>query len=754
VTWVKNRLFNAAGAPIVGQCVKATLMTRPAWLIDSTGRVLGRSSTNTDNNGVWRMNLVPYDRIETQTAALAYYTIQEGDGLICYARVPEVEDVQTELWLRDLLIDPPLSGPTQWISIDRLARLRDVDRESLLAAKPGDFLTLLPNGKWGASRGPMQLSLAWEPHPDQLQSVLVTISGFGGGGARLDWGDGSPPVVITSTAPVAHAYAAPGAYTVTAVDVAWPAFKDTARVAVKDHLHNVHVFLDSDDDWRVLLWLDEPVDGTSYLVDWGDNTPIEEIGGQRIPPHPRVPHQYQEIGTYTITVTDTATMRVLDHAVWIGEIGQVWTYPTSPLRPRLEALWLATGANWQLMNLTSGQVTYQGVVPPSGRVRGERPQDAEPGTYDVELREVINGVIRRRSVRRLVVPTQWDFRLGVDLTWKTSTEHEGFQDVTVSPKTARATCVVSWGDGSASDTVAAGGSVTHTYNLNQLPKAGWLMTVREIGLQDPRTWSRLVAAPREVGIPVLNARTRGAVDLDVLGVDGPTNSDWYRISWGDGANDAVGAVGRWYPAHHTYANNGTYTIAVDGPGVLKPITRTVRVVTYPAPIVTVTEAAGDATRRTVQITVDNRASGGGCLVRLGDSSPVYESAELETFTHRYPPPAVPLPPGWEIYYIIAESKLDPSAKGQAAVQLPFGAERTLQYTIAADGTNLYRARLDITAQDIRKTVVVTWEEGETEEVTVSPTFHDYLDAGRYSVLVGYTDGSESYTTPITIPFAA
>jgi hypothetical protein len=115
---------------------------------------------------------------------------------------------------------------------------------------------------------------------------------------------------------------------------------------------------------------------------------------------------------------------------------------------------------------------------------------------------------------------------------------------------------------------------------------------------------------------------------------------------------------------------------------------------------------------------------------------------------------VPLPPGWEIYYIIAESKLDPSAKGQAAVQLPFGAERTLQYTIAADGTNLYRARLDITAQDIRKTVVVTWEEGETEEVTVSPTFHDYLDAGRYSVLVGYTDGSESYTTPITIPFAA
>lgn len=763
MTWIKSHLLRPDGSPIEGQCVTATLMLKPSWLRNATGQVVHRLFTNTDAAGLWRLDLLPYTQFEHQLEECIYYRITEGDRTTWNIRVPEVADPATELWLRDVVVDVSGCQRQEWIGINTLSRLHDVDRESLLAAKPGDVLVLLANGKWGAGRGSHRLAVTWWPAEDNLFGITASVSGFGGSGARLEWGDGTH-VVVTGPEAVPHVYAQPGVYTLTAVDLAWPAFTGTAKVTIKPQSTRAHVFVDSDDDWRVLLWLDEPADSTNYLVDWGDGSVLQQINGQqRVPPHPRTAHQYTAVGVYYITVTDTATMRQVRREYDVGEIGQIWTFPTSPLRPRVEALWFATGSSWQAANLTTGEVTHSGVTPPHGRVRGELGENMTPGTYETEFREIVGGRVRRRSRRDLIIPTIWDHRLGVDLQWRPNADNAARQDITVTATGARANCVISWGDGSPEESVAPGTPATHTYDLTALPAAGWKLQVTEIGVADPRVWTRLVARPRHVGQPVLNASTAGAVDLDVQGVEGYSNSDWYQINWGDGTTPApVAAVGSWYPAHHIYANEGTYTITVDGPGMAEPIVRTVTVIRYPAPTVVVTEAkdnAGnpiDPSRRTVAVTVNNRVSGGPCEVHLGDNSAIRECAEVETFTHRYTPPSIPLPPGWEIYYVIATSKADRTAKGMDVVQMPFGTERTLYFTIDKDpaDTSGYTARLTIDASDIRKTVQVEWGDGTSHEVPVSPTSHPYLDPETYEIRVSYTDNSESYGKPTQIPFAA
>jgi hypothetical protein len=110
--------------------------------------------------------------------------------------------------------------------------------------------------------------------------------------------------------------------------------------------------------------------------------------------------------------------------------------------------------------------------------------------------------------------------------------------------------------------------------------------------------------------------------------------------------------------------------------MLAPVTRSVEVVPYPAPVVTISEALGpggqlvDPDRLTVAISVDNRASGGPCEIRFGDDSGPYVCQEVETVLHRYAPDGGSgLSLG--VYRLVVISLADPTARACDDVRIPW-----------------------------------------------------------------------------------
>jgi len=598
---------------------------------------------------------------------------------------------------------------------------------------------------------PIVLTVGWVPDPDVLLGVHVTGGGYGRHGALLDWGDGTPPVPIGPTvAPLQHTYAVPGTYQVIVVDRQEPTARTTVAITVKDHEPIAHVFLDSEDDWAVLLWLDEPDDGTVYLVDWGDGSSLQPMAGQqldRVPPKPRVPHPYTKLGRYPITVTDTRSRRVTHTGAEVGDLGVLPSFDT-PARPRLEVLWMATGATYRV----DGFITETGVVPASGRIVIDTDEDLPPGQHSVVIREEINGIVRRATRRSYLIPSPWDWRLGVWTTWGPTPGQPGMQTVNLTPRTARTPCAIDWGDGSPIETIPAAGTASHNYRV-PITGAGVRLTVTETvtdEITDPRTTSRTLGSPRYVGTPMLNARQTRAVDLDVAGLDHDIDDDRYVVYWGDGTSDSFGAQGRWYPANHRYANDGVYTITVDSPGMAAPVIRTATVISYPAPVVTIVEARNqqgehlDPDRLTAQVAIDNRAVGGDCRVEFGDGSPAHISGEQDTVTHAYPRAGR--------YWVVVTALADTTAKGRASVSVPFGQERTLIFTVTGHG---YTARVTITGSTPGKTVQVVWTSGTSPQPVPPSGFveHTYPPIDDiYNVTVSYDDESESVDVAVIIPF--
>lgn len=753
MTWVKSRLVAPSGAPIEGACVKATLVSKPTWLADSTSQVVSRAMTHTGPDGMWRLNLIPYTAYESQLAACSYYHIIEGTNppTVTDIRVPEVGDGE-ELWMRDLVFDPdPCSGSGGWTPINTLARLHDVDAGSLALAKPGDFLVLLPNGKWGAAHGPMPLTIAWTPVPEDLLSIQVVVAGFGGAGARVGFGDGSEEQTVYSYEPITHTYAGPGTYILTATDVAWPAFTSSVKVGIKDHLARAYAFRDGDDDWRVLLWLNEAADDTVYSINWGDGTMATETSGQDnglTLSRPREPHQYTNAGTYGIVVTDVATKRQTLREVEVGDLGVLITYD-SPLRPRTDWFWMVAGAMWEFE--PEGSSPSTGVVPASGLVSIPASEDVSSGDFGFEVREVLGGQIRRTATRRFTVPTQSDPLMDVAMTWRANDDPINVQTVSVTPMGARTRCTVEWGDGSASELVDPGQAISHRYQL-PAPANGWRLRLTETGIVEPRIWTRVLGEPRHIGTPTMSGRTRGAVTLDIAGIDSDYNENWYSVTWeSTSPPNPIGAIGRSYPASHVYTSPGSKTITVDGPGMRAPITRQIDVVFYPTPTIAVAEERDvdndivDPTHMTARINVDNIPSGGPCVVDLGDGSTPRQCDETDSFAYQYQAAGT--------YDLIVRGVADPTAKGRFTATVPFEAERTLFYELTAPPGN-YEVTCTLTSQDPGKTVHVRWESGGPWNI-VSPggqVSYFYPLDGTYEVVVAYTDDSESWPTTIQVPW--
>lgn len=604
---------------------------------------------------------------------------------------------------------------------------------------------------------PLVLTLAWEPDPDDMLTVHVQVTGIGDYGAVLLWGDGTAPEVLPKPGRVSHTYPTPGRYLLTAVDRAWPTSVATEQITVKDHAPRAHPFLDSDDDWQILLWLDEPDDLTTYRVLWGDNSPVEELigpSGGRVPPRTRVPHQYLRQGQFEIVVTDTSTRRTTLVPIAVGEFGMVFTLDT-PTRPRVQALWLASGATYE-MDHADGSPPRRGIVPPTGRISEVRRTDLPNGHYRFGIREVIDGLVRREAVRHYIQPTQWDWRLEVAITWRDPADPPGIQTVRVQAAGARTRCLVQWGDGTPDETVAPESIAVHRYAV-PAPTEGYRLRITETVTRDntePRTFTRVLGEPRYVGVPVLAARTAGSVDLDIAGADNDFNDDWYQVSWGDSVVDPVGAVGRWWPANHIYRSSGTKTITVDAPCMAAPVTRTVTIVDYPAPVVRIAEVnrsprerAADPNRMTVQVTVDNTESGGPVTVLLDDGSPPVHLDEQGTFRHTYAEPGT--------YYVIAVSDADLTARGRDVVTVPFGDEKTLVCAWTEDAADQTRmtTKLTLLARDPNKIVFADWGVGAEQQVPPAGVLsHPYRWADTYPVSARYEDDSEAVSELVTVPY--
>lgn len=578
------------------------------------------------------------------------------------------------------------------------------------------------------------------------------------GQVQVEWGDGTSETVAVG-APLRHAYPEPGTYQLTVRKLDGTLVtRDT--VVIRGREPQVVLFASGDDPWQALLWVDEPDDGATYRVDWGDGSPVESVPGQRrVPPHPRAPHQYAAADTYDIAVTDMASRRTAVREFTAGHMGVLFTWD-SPHRITMDSLWLRTDAQWEVDGATGH---HSGQVPAAGRVTRRAQSDIGSGTYDFRLRELVDGQARRELKRRYEVPTSWDWRMDVALSW-TRADADGFQAVTVTPKGARTPCTVEWGDGSPHETVEPGGMVTHQYAVP--PPAPFLLRVTETttdAVSDPRTFTRAVAAPRAVATPVLNARHAGAIDWYIEGADDDMNSDWYTVDWGDGQRDEMGAVGRAFPAHHTYTAERAFRVRVDGPGMPQPVERQAVCRMYPAPTVSVVEkresaddAPREALRLTVQVTVDNRGPGGPCTVDMGDGSAPVECAETDSFVYTYADPApeeTDLELKRTVRWLVATSDDDPTAKARASVTIPFGQGRTLLYEVRrpAGGGDL-DAQLTVTSALAGRDVQVQWGDGDVDIVPPSGVvLHTFADEGQYFGSVGYTDGSESYYQIITVP---
>jgi hypothetical protein len=401
------------------------------------------------------------------------------------------------------------------------------------------------------------------------------------------------------------------------------------------------------------------------------------------------------------------------------------------------------------MSHIDGTPPFTGLVPASGRITQVRSTDMLPGDWQFTIQEVIDGVVRRQAVRRLIHPSRWVWTFGVEFTWRAPSDAPGEQTVSVTARFADAPCQVDWGDGSPPETMPVGVSLHHQFPVPQTG-AGTRVTVTEdapAGVP-PRTFTRVLGTPRYIGVPTLNARNNRTVDLDVAGLNHLYNDDWYTVDWGDGVADQLGAIGNWFPAHHFYNADGTYTVTVDGPGMVAPVRQTVTVVTYPAPTVSVTEFrdkeghAVDPDRMTAQISIDNTASGGGCQLDFGDGTPPVITQQNEIVQHKYAAP--------ETYWVVAESLADPTAKGRSPVTVPFAAERTLQFRLDVAG---YTATLTVTDFKPGAIAEVVWASGiPAERVPPSAVLdHTYTVPDVYNVTVRYADGSESYDTPIMVP---
>jgi urease gamma subunit len=582
--------------------------------------------------------------------------------------------------------------------------------------------------------GPLT-AVAWEPDPGDLFGVQATAEGAPL--LTLDFGDGTDPVTVPESEPALHVYAATGTYTITASAPGHAPVKTT--VVIKDHTPVVHVFVDADDDWRTLLWVDEPGDGTEYVIDWGDGSQPHLIDRDP-PPYPRVPHAYTAAGIYPVTVTDSATKRATETVFEAGQMGAWFSFPTDDAIPAVVVTRMKAGAGWEL-DWGDGTSVVSGVVPATARLQQTHDTVMAEGVHTVTVNEVVDGVVRRSLVRELVIPSIFSLQMNVAMSWRVADDP---RTVTVTPTDTPAdqTCTVDWGDGTPVEQVAGQATISHTYA--SIPVDGFLVTVDEDAGQ-LRRFHRLIGEPARVGQPQVSAWSRWSIAILIEGMPGLSNADWYGIDWGDGHNQLLAAAGAHSNTWHQYSAAGDYVLRIDGPGMAVPVTREIRVPTYPQPVLAAVEDPGDDTGMTVLVTVDNTECGGDVALDFGDGTVVAAGPE-ETVSHQYAQAGA--------YTVLAVCVADATARGRAAVVVPFGDGTTLAAVIGHEpDADANTARVTVTDWQVGNPIDIDWDDGFDDTITPpTPVTHRFDFEGDYTPVVAYTDETEMVSLPVTIPF--
>jgi hypothetical protein len=445
---------------------------------------------------------------------------------------------------------------------------------------PWQMLALTPLGPQGGCSGlavtaqvqignccPVLLSVAWEPDPDQPRGIVLHADGYGNHGASVQWGDGITGVLDRGQ-PVGHIYENDGQYQVVVADRNAP----DQPTAVTVHIGPppvVHLFVSTEDDWRVVLWLGGS-SGGEVLVRWGDRdettiATTDDDGGRW------VAHQYRRAGAFDITVTDTATRRATTARVDVGDLD---------LRVDIAD----TGARALTVAFARVDADLQFHVPPAPDTEIAVPDTgqvtvplAAPGTAAATQMVRVTELVDERPRRTSVLHTARLPHRPLRPSWAWETDGDQ-QTVTVHVPDQQHPVVVGW-DEDTTSLLQPGQHAQHTYPL-PLPAGGQWVTLHEDTATDPATAARLLTAPRYIGEPQQVDAPGHQVRLAVAGVD-PGEADTYQVDWGDGAVDPHAASGRWSWARHTYAQPGTYTVTITAPGMADPHTTTAVVVDVP-----------------------------------------------------------------------------------------------------------------------------------------------------------------------------
>lgn len=142
-------------------------------------------------------------------------------------------------------------------------------------------------------------------------TILATIDNHGNGPVDVQWGDGGQPQRIEPVPDEqhAHAYPRPGIYQVTVTDadesdrtateVVVVPVADTPVFTVSGGAGDLDVEVAGDD-------ANQPGQGASrtFILDWGDGSPKTST---KLTAADIVAHSYEQMGTYTITVSDMAS---------------------------------------------------------------------------------------------------------------------------------------------------------------------------------------------------------------------------------------------------------------------------------------------------------------------------------------------------------------------------------------------------------------------------------------------------------------
>ena len=190
---------------------------------------------------------------------------------------------------------------------------------------------------------------------------------------------------------------------------------------------------------------------------------------------------------------------------------------------------------------------------------------ASTGTYDVTATAVTDQGTTTATTAIVAAPL---FYSDYDPNGYTVGQAFDLTPTFTDPGHTLASYVVSWGDGSASSTYAAGtADFAHDYTADSA--SPYQATI--IAAADDGTWTdveSLSVAPPTLSVSAPASATQGAAYTLTAGVtSGETLGSTYNftIDWGDGAG-AQGLSAPAGPLTYDYAEPGTYTISVEADG--------------------------------------------------------------------------------------------------------------------------------------------------------------------------------------------